>query len=97
MTGNRDIERELQAIESEYASRGGQQAGSPRLRGLRCAIELEVQRLRGERDEARALLREMTQRWLCNELCSPAYAVRCGSCAAFKARLDAALAQKGGA
>lgn len=53
MTGNRDIERELQAIEAEYASQGGQQAGLPRLRGLRGAIEVEVRRLRAEVDGQR--------------------------------------------
>ena len=58
MTGNRDIERELQTIEAEYASQGGQQAGFPRLRGLRGAIEVEVRRLERERDAAVALLRD---------------------------------------
>ena len=50
------IERDLKAIEDEYASRGGQQAGTPRLRGLRASIEIELQRLARERDEAREFL-----------------------------------------
>ena len=39
------IERDLQAIEAEYAARGGQQAGTPRLRGLRASIEIALQHL----------------------------------------------------
>lgn len=39
------IEHELQAIEAEYASRGGQQAGNPRLRGLRSSIETTLHEL----------------------------------------------------
>lgn len=38
------IEREIRAIEDEYAQRGGQLAGPPRLRGLRAAIEQDRQR-----------------------------------------------------
>lgn len=37
-----DIEREIQLVEADYASRGGQQAGNARLRGLRSAIEAEL-------------------------------------------------------
>lgn len=33
------IEREISLIEAEYAARRGQQAGYPRLRGLRSVIE----------------------------------------------------------
>ena len=38
------IEREIQAIEREIASRGGQQVGPPWFRELRAAIGLELQR-----------------------------------------------------
>jgi len=34
-----ELERELQAIEADYAARGGQQAGASRLRGLRAALD----------------------------------------------------------
>ena len=37
-----NIERDLQAVELELSSRGGQQAGPPRLRGLRASIELAL-------------------------------------------------------
>jgi hypothetical protein len=40
-----DIEREIKAIELECAARGGQQAGTPRLRGLRSSCETLQQRL----------------------------------------------------
>ena len=40
------IERDLREIEAEYAQRGGQQAGTPRLRGLRASIEIELRRKR---------------------------------------------------
>ena len=48
------IEREIQAIEREIASRGGQQVGPPWLRELRAAIGLELQRVRIMRDLRRA-------------------------------------------
>lgn len=38
-----NIEAELRLVESELGSRGGQQAGPSRLRGLRSAIELLIQ------------------------------------------------------
>jgi len=39
------IERDLQAIEAEYFSRGGQQAGTPRLRALRASLQIAFQQL----------------------------------------------------
>jgi hypothetical protein len=45
------IERDLQAIEAEYAARGGQQAGTPRLRRLRASIEMALQHLAAYRSE----------------------------------------------
>ena len=42
----KDIERDLRAVEQDYAARDVQQAGLPRLRSLRASIELELQRYR---------------------------------------------------
>lgn len=48
-----NVERDLQAIESEYDARGGQQAGTPRLRGLRASIEEALRVLIAANEEAR--------------------------------------------
>jgi hypothetical protein len=50
----------------------------------------ELAQAERERDTARALLREITERWLIDELCGR-YRTRCNSCQELKARLDAAL------
>jgi len=47
------IESAVRAIEADWAARGGQQAGTPRARELRTAIEAELARLTAERDTLR--------------------------------------------
>lgn len=50
------IEREIRAIEMEYAARPGQHAGTPRLWGLRYAIEdfMKANNLRWDSGESKA-------------------------------------------
>jgi hypothetical protein len=50
------IEQAIQAIEQEWSSRPGQQAGVPRARELRTAIEEEVRKLK----EVKAFLPRIT-------------------------------------
>ena len=50
-----NIERDLREIEAEYAARGGQQAGTPRVRAIRASIEAELQRLTRELDDSNAV------------------------------------------
>lgn len=52
------IEDDLKAIERDLGSRGGQQAGVPRLRGLRSSIEDELLALHDVINEQKMQLEE---------------------------------------